>query len=550
MQDAVIDRRYTAYGAASDFMAWGGLEALCESGAGTGKSFSLMQKANWVARQCPGSRQLFARQTRKSLNISILPDWRENILFPGHPASSRTASLEHQDVYRYPNGATIDVLGLENIERVLSAQYDRIYIFQAEEVTIDVWEKLISRLRYGKTPYHQIVADVNPAGEFHWLNIRGDEYVCSDDECGDNVRIPGSEEMTRRCDHCGSTMTKRMRRFRYRHEDNPRWYDHEDHAWTEEGVFYVGQALGALKGVRRERLLHHRWVSEEGTILEEYDPTLHMVSGELEKDKTSNKSYLHLLEKKDPIELKYFTAGVDWGFWPDPGVISVWGYDANTPEPHAYRVAEVYRTRWQLEEWADCAEDLWQEFDIRFFACDPSRPDCIDAFNTRMGGRSGRGVPSIAIKADNAWESGIDLIRWGLRDPLTQEIHTFFLRDALRHGRDEELARAGRPVCTEQEILSYVYLKTDDGRPNKEQADPVCDEHGIDAWRYNAKLNWKRNYGKRERVAELGGDTYGALFKRMRERKKERLSEFTLPGEKNRRRAGNTGALDRRFRWK
>ena len=208
-------------------MAYEGLEVLCESGAGTGKSYSLMQKANWTARQWPGSRQLFARQTRKSLNISILPDWRNNVLFRAHPAVSRTASLEHQDVYRYPNGATIDVLGLENIERVLSAQYDRIYIFQAEEVGIDVWEKLISRLRYGHAGYHQIVADVNPAGEFHWLNIRGDEYRCT--ECDDVIRIPNSEDMRRTCAQCDATMRKTMKRFRYRHEDNPRWYDHDTH---------------------------------------------------------------------------------------------------------------------------------------------------------------------------------------------------------------------------------------------------------------------------------------------------------------------------------
>jgi phage terminase large subunit len=544
VEEEIVDRRYVAYGAASDFMAYKGLEALCESGAGTGKSFSLMQKANWTARAYPDCRQLFARQTRKSLNISILPDWRNNVLFRAHPACSRTASLEHQDCYRYPNGATIDVLGLENIERVLSAQYDRIYIFQAEETSVDVWEKLITRLRYGKTPYHQIVADVNPAGEFHWLNIRGDEYRCSNPDCKDITRIPDSTDPRRECSQCGGVMTKTMQRFRYRHEDNPRWFDHETREWTEEGIFYVGQALGALKGVRRERLLHHRWVSEEGIILEEYEPEIHMISGELEHNTNINKTYLHVLEWEEPVELQYFTAGVDWGYWPDPGVISVWGYDNHKPEPRAFRVAEVYRTHWQLEEWADCAEALWREFRIRFFACDPSRPDCIQALNTRMGGKSGRGAPAVAIKADNAWESGIDLIRWGLRDPLTKEVHTYFLRDALRHGRDEELARAGRPVCTEQEIHSYVYLKTDDGRPNKEQADPVCDEHGIDAWRYNAKLNWKRNFSRKPPKQEWAPNSYGALFDKMMKKKKMEAPGFHLPGARRR------GKSREPFQWK
>ena len=78
------------------------------------------------------------------------------------------------------------------------------------------------------------------------LNIRGDEYVCTNEDCADVQRIPDSEKPWRKCGQCGNQMRKRMSRFRYRHEDNPRWYDHETVEWTEECVFYVGQALGAL----------------------------------------------------------------------------------------------------------------------------------------------------------------------------------------------------------------------------------------------------------------------------------------------------------------
>ena len=532
----LVDRNYVAYGAAADYIANDWQECLCESGAGTGKTYSLLQKANYVARQNANSRQLFCRQTRRSMNISVLPDWRFQILWQGHPAVSRTASLEHQDAYRYPNGSTIDILGLENIERILSAQYDRIYVFQAEEISLDAWEKMITRLRWGHTPYHQITADVNPASEFHWLNIRGDEYICTDPVCGALIRVAGSADLVRKCDVCGQGMRKMMVRHRYRHEDNPRWYDHEKEEWKEEGVIYVGDTLSRLRGVRRERLLHHRWVAEEGVILEEYDPHLHMLSAELEHNKQSKTWFLHALEWEEPVELKYFTAGVDWGFWPDPGVISVWGYDGSKPEPRAFRVAEVYRTHWQLDEWAKAAEELWREFDIRQFACDPSRPDSIAAFNKRIGKARGRGTPAIAIKANSDWESGIDLIRWGLKDPHDGTIRTYFLRDALRYGRDEDLARSGRPVCTEQEMHSYVYLKTEDGRPNKEQADPTCDEHGIDAMRYNAQLNWKQGFKGRTRKRVWDPLSYAAMYDKMLTRKRKKVPEkrhrFSLPWEK------------------
>ena len=180
-----IQRKRTFYGAAAEYFSFEGLEALCDSGAGTGKSFAVMCKADYTARQYKMSRQLFSRQTRKSMNDSILPDWRERVLFEGHTAISTTASKEHQDTYTYPNGSVIVLAGLENIDRILSAQYDRINIFQAEETSLESWEKLISRLRNGRTPYHQITADVNPASEFHWINQR-----FLDDRQGSISRIP------------------------------------------------------------------------------------------------------------------------------------------------------------------------------------------------------------------------------------------------------------------------------------------------------------------------------------------------------------------------
>jgi phage terminase large subunit len=436
--EEVVDRSYTAHGAAADYFDFPGLEALCESGAGTGKSYSLMRKADYVARKHPMSRQLFARQTRKSMNDSILPDWREKVLWMGHPAISKTASIAYQDIYRYPNGSTIALAGLEDIDRILSAQFDRIYIFQAEETSLESWEKLISRLRNGRTDYHQITADVNPASEFHWLNIRfQDEH-------------------------------EHRRRFHYRHQDNPLWFDREKEEWTEDGLMYIKNVLGSLTGIRRERLLYHRWVAEEGVIFEEYDPNQHLISGELEYSKPHGRWHLHVKGWQDPVNIAYFTAGVDWGWHPDPGVISVWGYDSPRWHPgiRRFRVAEIYKTRWQKEEWADAAVDLWSKYDIRFFSCDRSNPEAINLFNLRIGSRLGREAPAIAVRCPvlggghrSEITNAIDVMREGLKNPTSGHVRTYFLRDALCEGRDESLAKAGRPTCTEQEIHSWVYQK-------------------------------------------------------------------------------------------
>jgi phage terminase large subunit len=328
-----VKRVYRAYGGAAEYIKCTDLEALCDSGAGTGKTFSLMHKAHMVANNHPGSRQVFARVTRKSMNDSVLPEWEEKVLWRGHPAIHGTAGPAHRDDYRYPNGSVIVLHGLDNIDRILSSAYDRIYIFQAEEMTgaagIEVWDKLITRLRNGKTPYHQITGDVNPGPANHWINVRANRKICSPCQRGERSDgFPLIVEMNEDigapvCPEClGVDWQYQMRRIRYRHEDNPRLYDHENRCWRDFGKEYIGNELGRLKGVSRERLLRHRWVAEEGVILDEWDDKVHMLDGKMFKPGT------------DPTEKN----SVNWRLhvegWPVPIPVS-FRYGATTREAGA-----------------------------------------------------------------------------------------------------------------------------------------------------------------------------------------------------------------------
>jgi hypothetical protein len=488
---------YTFHGAAADMMESQAKECLAESGAGTGKSFSILAKAYYTAVTNPGSRQLFLRQTRKSLNDSILPMWRDKILGNGHPAIRHTSTIPYQDNYRFPNASEVVIGGLEDADRILSAEYDRIYVFQAEETNIEAYEKAITRLRHKRTPYHQIMLDVNPASRYHWINKRFDRSLC----------VKGRRE-----------------RLSYRHQDNPLLFDHEKEEWTDWGMEYVTEILGTLTGVRRERLLYHRWVAEEGIILDNYDPEVHEITAELETPTKSQPTWLlHKQGVQEPIPLAYFTAGVDWGWDPDPGVIQVWGYDAPRwhPQIKRYRIAEIYRTRWQREEWAEAAVDLWAKYDIRFFCCDRSRPDTIAYFNTRLGHHAGRDATSIAmgqpslggVRVPGKGEiyNGIDLMREGLFNPVSKHTRTFFVRDSLVGGPDPALVKAGRPTKTEDEILEWVYKRIGDDDPKKEtEPDKKCEDHGIDAWRYDEALNYIKGYGRRApKTATWKRGTYG-----------------------------------------
>lgn len=500
---------FKLYGAAADYFVSAEREVLCEGPARAAKSFSILAKAWWTATNYPGCRQLFAMQTREALTRTILPDWEEKILGYGHPAIGR-AMRTNRTCYWFTNGSYVDLLGCVDIDRILSAEYDRIYVFQTEQITLKSWETLISRLSGRNTSYNQITADVNPGPIKLWLNKRGNEIRCLNLRCGALVSAEGP------CPRCGAGEAKKvMQRLLYRHQDNPLLYDHARRDWSEFGRDYLTNTLGKLTGPRRQRLLLSQWVSEEGMILDEFDPAVHMISASALEKQADGTFSLKVKGWKDCVTLEWFAAGVDWGFSPNPGVLQVWGYDR---EGRRFRVAEVYRTKWQLDQWAEVAENLWREFDIRYFACDPSRNDEIATFNTRLGRRLGRTAPAIAIGADNTLRrqkpdlAGIDLMRWGLRDPKGV-VRTFLLREALRYGIDAELEAQHRPTCTEDEIPEWIYDKRSGDEEPLAKPDDDCDDHGLDAWRYECGEGWGKRLAKLRAGTEYPEGSYGKILK-------------------------------------
>jgi hypothetical protein len=503
----VIDRRRTVRGPGAAYVMYEGREALCEGPTRSAKSWSLLLKIDATARNYPGSRQLVCRQTRKSLNESILRDWREEILWQGHPAISKSASRDHQDLYRYPNGSEIYFAGLESMldtaSPILSTKWDRIYVVQAEETKEAAWETLTTRLSSFQTPYHQITADCNPAAPSHWLNKR----------FGTGQATP------------------QRQRFRFRHWDNPFFYNgiYPEGSWTREGAEYVDTLRATLTGVRYKRFYLGQWAAADGLILDNWDPEKHVVDGEMENDE--QRGWLaHLKGIDQPIRIAYFTAGVDWGWHPDPGAMSLWAYDSPRWHKHIrrFRVAEVCKLKWQREEWADMAESWFGKYGVRHFSCDRSNPEAISYFNIRLGKRVGRGVPAFAVKCPPIGgghrqardkSTQIDLMREGLGAADGHQ-RTYLFRDAFPEGLDEELRRLGRPTCYEEEIESWVYLRKAGSDKDESIPDEKCDEHCLDGARMDETFNYARGFGKELAFAEpLSPDTYGSeMFKMKRER--------------------------------
>ncbi len=512
---------FELYGNAAAYFDCEDREVLNEGGARCGKTHSELVKALHVAETYPGSRQLFARETRKSLTETVLPDWENKILGPGHPALGKR-QRNARDTYQFSNGATVVLHGLDDPINLLSGEFDRIYVFQAEQIAQqETWDALLSRLSGNATPYTQATADANPGAPNHWLIKRVEEVICL--ACA-QVLEPDTPDV---CQRCGSTLIGRMAHHAFRHNDNPLFFDWEAYArgvppaecWRPRGIEYVGGILGRLRGIQRSRLRDHLWVSAEGMILEDWDPAVHRIAGKLERNAAGWQLLVTSpgwsIGSKDPmrearVRLDWFGCGADWGFSPRPAVLQVWGYDRYG---RRFLVAQVHRVKKQMDWWAGVAEKLYQEFKFRYIAVDPSMPALIDAFNNRLGPIAGRSGPMIAMGADNTIKgrgsdlAGIDLLRWGLRAP-DGTVRTFYWKDSQREGVDPELREAGRPTCVEAEIPGYVYARVKSTGEMIEEPDPTCYKDGIDASRYEAAEGWGRRH-----EATLGPVVYPANSK-------------------------------------
>jgi phage terminase large subunit len=253
---------------------------------------------------------------------------------------------------------------------------------------------------------------------------------------------------------------KITRRIITTHKDNPRYWDARAGDWTAEGYAYVVGKLQRLTGVRYQRFTLGKWVAAEGQVYESWNPQVHLLTAE-------NPIREAAVER---IKWGWTIGSVDWG-WANPGVLHVYAVDG---DGRMYLIAEHYMTHRSIEGWwIPKASALQQMYDVSVWACDPSEPQNIRAFqNAGMN----------AVAAVNDILPGISAVQERLA-PTDGQIPRLYIFDECLQERDADLVEDKKPWSTVQEIPEYVWPMNTHGTIRKDR--PVdMHNHGMDAMRY------------------------------------------------------------------
>lgn len=442
-----VRHHYEMRGAAKRLFETRDADVLLSGPAGTGKSRACLEKLNFIALLNPGMRGLIVRKTMASLTSTGLVTWREKVVPEGLKHGVLHfygGSREEPAQYRYANGSAVVIGGLDKATKIMSSEYDVIFVQEATELTTDDWEALTTRLRNGVVSFQQLIADCNPASPSHWLNV-----LC---QRGDALMLHS------------------------RHQDNPLYYT-PDGQLTDRGRAYIEGKLGKLTGVRRQRLLLGQWAAAEGLVYDDYDAAVHLIDELPAAAKTWRRWW-----------------SVDFGY-SNPFVCQFWAEDG---DGRLYLYREIYKTKTLVEDHArailrlvrccrECCKSKDADHDCQTCkACrlewtEPQPGAIICDHDAEDRATLERHVGMSTRPATKAVAGGIQAAQSRLRLAGDDKPRLFICRDA-RVERDEELGEAGKPTSTEEEISSYVWPA--DVKPDKREAPVKEDDHGMDAMRY------------------------------------------------------------------
>jgi PBSX family phage terminase large subunit len=388
--------RFEPRGAVLDLFKYRGREVLLSGAAGTGKTVGALMKIHLACLKTPKVRAVILRKTHQSLTASTLTTFREKVA-----ADALTAGMLHfyggsaqePASFRYNNGSVILVGGLDKASRLLSTEFDLIFVDEAIEVSDEDLDTLITRLRNNVLSYQQLIMCTNPGAPTHSLKRRADEGRCQ--------------------------------LLYSRHEDNPAYHDGSD--WTEQGRTYLS-GLDSLKGARYQRMRWGKWVAAEGQIFEEFDPAVHIIP-----------------KFKVPEDWPLYIT-IDFGYV-NPFVAQWWREDE---DGRLYLTREIYHSKTLVE---DHARRILNQ--IEKFKREP-RPVFIADHDAEDRATLVRHLGYPVLKAKKDVSRGLQATQKRFEKQADGRPRIFFFPDAVLYV-DGSMRDAGKPTSTLEEIPDYIW---------------------------------------------------------------------------------------------
>jgi phage terminase large subunit len=360
------------------------------------------------------------------MGSTILNTWRKHVIkeaLANRDIRFYGGSAEKAAQYEYTNGSVIVIGGLDVATRVLSAEYDVIYVNEATEIDENDWETLTGRLRNGVVSFQQLIGDCNPDKPTHWLK--------------------------RRCD-TGKTML-----LNSKHEENPVYFD-SDGVLTDAGRSYI-ERLDSLTGHRHARYRLGIWAAAEGLVYQEFDDSVNVLDRfEIPKDWT-----------------RWWS--IDFGYT-NPFVCQMWAED---PDGRLYLYREFYQSQRLVEDHAKDILSMVTDADGNWAEPQPTRVICDHDAEDRATLERHLGLSTSA--AHKSVSDGIQAVGARLRVAGDGKPRLMFLRDSLVQ-QDQALVEAGKPWHTVGELTGYVWDRAQGKAPK--EAPVKKDDHGCDAMRY------------------------------------------------------------------
>lgn len=335
---------YWPRGASAELFKHHESEVIVAGPAGTGKTYGCLWRLHLAALKYPGMRGIMLRKVQEDLTASALVTYQERVLGAGNFGVRPFGGSKIKPAgFQYPNGAELLIGGLDKAEKVMSREYDLIYVNEATELNQEDWELLTTRARWGVMPYQQTFGDCNPQGPNHWLYQR---------------HLDGTTSMLTSI-----------------HEDNPTLYDGT--TWTVKGLAYLAK-LDKLSGHTRQRLRHGLWVAAEGAVYPEFTRATHV--------------------KCVDCEGWAAALGLDLGA-SHPNALLTMRFSGE----RAHIERELYRTEMSATEIIDATADEYHDVGAEFVVVDPSSKDIrLDLQKRGLRVRNGQNAITVGIKRVSA----------------------------------------------------------------------------------------------------------------------------------------------------